>query len=162
MRAVYQANWLSWPGGGTRAAAGRGLVRVDKTEGDGATPAGLLPLRAVYYRADRVTPPRCAVPRLPLSPHDGWCDDPCDPFYNRPVTLPYAARHEGLWRADGLYDVVCVLGWNDGPVVARRGSAIFLHVAADDFRPTEGCIALALPDLLAVLAEGLREILVLP
>jgi len=37
--------------------------------------------------------------------------------------------------------------------VAGCGSAIFLHVAQDDYRPTEGCIALAKDDLLAVLAK---------
>jgi L,D-peptidoglycan transpeptidase YkuD (ErfK/YbiS/YcfS/YnhG family) len=32
------------------------------------------------------------------------------------------------------------------------GSAIFLHVARRGFAPTEGCVALARADLLAVLA----------
>ena len=32
-----------------RAALGRGGVRGDKLEGDGATPAGMLPLRRVLY-----------------------------------------------------------------------------------------------------------------
>ena len=43
-----------------------------------------------------------------------------------------------------------------------RGSAIFLHVARPDFAPTEGCVALALPDLLRLLAEGLTALRVLP
>ena len=45
-----------------RAALGRGGVRRDKQEGDGATPPGPLPLRRVLYRADRVKAPECAVP----------------------------------------------------------------------------------------------------
>ena len=118
----------------------------------------LLPLRRVLYRADRVPRPRAAVPLLPLAPHDGWCDDPDDGAYNQPVRLPYAARHEALWRADELYDVVGVLGWNDAPVARRRGSAIFLHVARAGYAPTEGCIALSRPDLLAVLAAGLTAV----
>ncbi len=56
--------------------------------------------------------------------------------------------------ADGLYDVVGVLGWNDAPVVRERGSAIFLHVARADWAPTEGCVAMALPDLVRLLAAG--------
>jgi L,D-peptidoglycan transpeptidase YkuD (ErfK/YbiS/YcfS/YnhG family) len=40
-------------------------------------------------------------------------------------------------------------------MVRGRGSAIFLHVARADFSPTEGCVALALPDLLEILAAGL-------
>jgi L,D-peptidoglycan transpeptidase YkuD (ErfK/YbiS/YcfS/YnhG family) len=144
-----------------RAALGRGGVRIDKREGDGATPAGELPLRRVLYRADRVRPPRCAVPVEPIAPQDGWCDDPAHPDYNRPVRLPHPARHEALWRADPLYDVLGVLGWNDDPPRRGRGSAIFLHVARPDYAPTEGCVALALPDLLAVMAAGLTGVSVI-
>ena len=145
-----------------RAALGRGGIRVDKMEGDGATPAGLLPLRRVLYRADRLARPRSTLPIVPLAPHDGWCDDPDDAAYNRAVRLPYAGRHECLWRSDEVYDLVGVLGWNDAPVAKQRGSAIFLHLARPDYAPTEGCVALARPDLLAVLAAGLTEIEVLP
>ena len=76
------------------------------------------------------------------------------------MRLPFAGRHEALWRDDALYDVVGVLGWNDAPVVPRRGSAIFLHVARSDYAPTRGCIALALPDLLACLDAGLTGIII--
>jgi len=149
---------LAMAGFQARAVLGRGGVRAQKQEGDGATPAGLLPLRRVLYRADRVARPRAAVPVAPLAPQDGWCDDPWDAAYNRPVRLPYPARHEALWRPDEVYDVIGVLGWNDAPPVRDAGSAIFLHLARPDLAPTEGCIALARADLLAVLAAGLTEI----
>lgn len=142
------------------ARVGAGGIRVHKEEGDGATPVGILPLRRILYRADRLPPPRCAVPREPISPKDGWCDDPTHRDYNRPVALPHPGRHEELWRDDRLYDVVGVLGWNDDPVVPGRGSAIFLHVAPPDGAPTAGCIGLALDALLQVLAAGLGEIVV--
>ena len=142
-----------------RAAFGRGGVRAQKQEGDGATPAGLLPLRQVLYRADRIARPRAAVPVMPLAPHDGWCDDPMHADYNRPVRLPHDGRHEALWRADAAYDVIGVLGWNDAPVLRGMGSAIFLHVARPDFGPTEGCIALALSDLRSILESGLTAVL---
>jgi len=145
-----------------RAALGRGGVRADKQEGDGATPAGVLKLRRVLYRAGRVALPRAVVPREPIAPDDAWCDDPAHPDYNRMIRLPHPARHEVLWRDDGLYDIVGVLGWNDDPPVRGRGSAIFLHVAGSDLAPTAGCIALAVADLRAVLGAGLTEILVLP
>ena len=145
-----------------RAAIGKAGIRAEKMEGDEATPAGLLPLRRILYRADRLARPRAAVPLLPLAPHDGWCDDPDDPAYNQPIRLPHQARHEVLWRSDSLYDVIGVLGWNDAPVAKRRGSAIFLHEARPDYAPTQGCIALAGPDLLALLAAGLTAIDVQP
>ncbi len=143
-----------------RAAVGRGGVRERKQEGDGATPAGLLPLRRVLYRADRGTRPRTAMPAMPLAPHDGWCDDPTHADYNLPVRLPHDGRHEALWRSDAVYDLIGVLGWNDSPVVRGAGSAIFLHVARPGFAPTEGCIALAMPDLRFLLEAGLMAILV--
>ncbi len=150
---VSPGGWLGWGGERVRCALGRGGVRPDKREGDGATPVGRFPLRRVLYRPDRLARPATALPCAPIAPEDGWCDDPADPAYNRPVRLPHPARHERLWREDGLYDVVAVLGHNDDPVVPGAGSAIFLHVARPDLGPTEGCIALALPDLLRLLAE---------
>jgi L,D-peptidoglycan transpeptidase YkuD (ErfK/YbiS/YcfS/YnhG family) len=143
-----------------RCALGRGGVRADKQEGDGATPLGPLPLRRVLFRADRLAPPDCAVAKEPIGPDDGWCDDPGHRDYNRMIRLPHDARHEELWRADPLYDIVGVLGWNDAPVERGRGSAIFLHVARPDYAPTEGCVALALRDLQRVLAAGVTELLV--
>ena len=143
---------LRWPGARARCALGRGGVRTDKREGDGATPAGAWPLRRVLFRADRLAKPDTRLPIQALTPNDGWCDDPAASAYNKPVVLPFAASHERLWRDDRLYDVIVVLGHNDDPPVAGKGSAIFMHVARDDFGPTEGCVALALRDLLRLLA----------
>ena len=103
-----------------------------------------------------MAPPSCpTLPREPIAPDDGWCDDTTHADYNRPVRLPHPARHERLWREDGLYDLIAVLGHNDDPVRRGCGSAIFLHVAAPDLRPTAGCIALPLADLRWLLASGL-------
>jgi len=131
-----------------QCALGRGAVGREKREGDGVSPVGRWPLRRVLYRADRLAKPDTALACQAIDPDDGWCDDPADASYNRPVRLPYSASHERLSREDGLYDIVVVLGHNDDPVVPGAGSAIFLHVARDDYGPTEGCVALALPDLL--------------
>ncbi len=140
-------------------ALGAAGVSAAKIEGDSATPSGLLPLRRLLFRADRVAPPVWAGrAREPISREDGWCDDAHDRAYNRMVRLPHGGRAEQLWREDGLYDVVVALGWNDAPVVRGRGSAIFLHVAPPGDGPTAGCIGLALPALLCVLAAGLTEI----
>ncbi|MGI9127908.1 MAG: L,D-transpeptidase family protein [Roseomonas sp.] len=152
---------LRFQGGLYRCAIGKGGRRTDKREGDGATPIGLLPLRRLLYRADRLARPRADVPVAPIAPDDGWCDDPTHSDYNTQIHLPHPARHEELWRADTIYDVIGVLGWNDAPVVRERGSAIFLHLARPGFRPTEGCVALEQRDLLCVLAQGLTAIEVL-
>ncbi len=139
---------------GWRCAIGRAGARRDKREGDGATPVGVWPLRRVLFRPDRADAPETVLPVAPLGPEDGWCDDPAHPDYNRPVKLPHPARHERMWRNDRLYDLVVVLGHNDAPVVPHAGSAVFLHVAADDYAPTEGCVALAVEDLRQLLRQA--------
>lgn len=136
-----------WGGRRFRCALGSGGVSSDKREGDGATPAGVLALDRVLYRPDRVTPPATALPVAALDPADGWCDAPDDASYNRQVRLPHDASCEALWRDDRLYDLIVVTDHNHAPVVPRRGSAIFLHVAKPGYGPTEGCIAFALDDL---------------
>ena len=143
---------LRWQGRRFACAVGAGGVRTDKREGDGATPAGRFPLRRVLYRPDRLAPPRTVLPVAAIGPQDGWCDDPGHPLYNRPLRLPHEARHEALWRADHVYDLIVVLGHNDAPVVPGAGSAVFLHVARPDYAPTAGCVAVALGDLLTILA----------
>ena len=69
------------------------------------------------------------------------------------MKLPYPASAENLWRQDHVYDLVAVLGYNDDPVVPGKGSAIFLHLAREDYSSTAGCVALALKDVLAALAQ---------
>jgi L,D-peptidoglycan transpeptidase YkuD (ErfK/YbiS/YcfS/YnhG family) len=148
---VYEHGVLSWPGGSARAACGMGGVRADKSEGDHASPAGRFSLLSAFYRPDRLAAPTTALPLAALTPQDGWVDDPGDPRYNTLVALPYPASHETLWRDDGLYDLIVVIGYNTDPVVPGRGSAIFLHVAHPDFTGTEGCIAVERPVLAALL-----------
>jgi L,D-peptidoglycan transpeptidase YkuD (ErfK/YbiS/YcfS/YnhG family) len=141
-----------WDGRRMRCALGRGGVRADKREGDGATPAGRWRMRALLFRPDRVPhTPLTGLPLRALRPEDGWCDDPADPLYNKPVKLPFRASAERLWREDGVYDLIVVLGYNDDPPEPGKGSAIFLHIARPDFTPTEGCVALARDDLVAVI-----------
>ena len=108
-------------------------------------------MRRVLFRADRLRLPATDLPLQALRPEDGWCDDPSDAAYNRPVTRPYAGRHEALWRPDAIYDIIVVLGWNDDPIRPGAGSAIFLHLAKPEYSPTEGCVALDLTDCLTVL-----------
>jgi L,D-peptidoglycan transpeptidase YkuD (ErfK/YbiS/YcfS/YnhG family) len=141
--------WAELGGKRFRCALGRNGIRADKREGDGATPVGRFPLRRVHYRnASPVT--RLAV--LAISADDGWCDAPDDIAYNRAVRLPYPASHEEMWRQDHLYDRVLVIGHNDDPVIPGMGSAVFVHLAHDDYRPTQGCVAFARNDLETILA----------
>lgn len=147
------ARTLSFEGRTVPCSIGRSGARAaaNKREGDGATPIGLWPIRAVLLRPDRVEVP--IGMRLSwhwLQPDDGWSDDPADPDYNRPVKHPHPFSAEHLWREDGLYDVIVLLGHNDAPPVPGMGSAIFLHCWREG-KPTEGCVAIDRAELLRML-----------
>ncbi len=144
---------VDWGQGPRRAAIGLPGIAVKGGEGDGITPIGAFPVREIFYRADRIPKPRTTLPLRATRQDDGWCDAPADPNYNRLVKLPYPASAEQMWRADHLYDLVVVLGYNDDPVVPGKGSAIFLHLARPDYSPTHGCVALAYDDALAAIEQ---------
>jgi L,D-peptidoglycan transpeptidase YkuD (ErfK/YbiS/YcfS/YnhG family) len=144
---------LDWGQHPRRCAIGPAGIALKAVEGDGITPLGIFPLRSVLYRADRVAKPDTILSVRPIAKDDGWCDAPDDENYNRGVKLPYPASAEALWREDHVYDLVVVIGFNDAPVVADKGSAIFLHLAKPGYPPTAGCVALAEGDLRAALAQ---------
>lgn len=136
-----------------RCAIGRGgaIATSAKREGDGATPLGRWPVLGALLRRDRIPPPRTLLPWRWLRHDDGWSDDPADPAYNRPVRHPHPYSAERLWRDDHTYDIILILGHNQNPPIPGAGSAIFWHVAQSDFRPTEGCVAIAADQLTALL-----------
>ena len=147
-----------------RCAIGKGGFSTNKREGDGCTPIGTYALRECWYRLDRLPPPQTNLPLKIIHETDGWCDDAENPDYNTHIVIPphggirtpRQARgdkqgYENLWRADHVYDLIIPLGYNDAPITPGKGSAIFMHVAKPDYAPTEGCVALALTDLLAIL-----------
>ena len=142
MNLEYHGGYLYWPGGKTRAAVGAAGVNRNKREGDKATPAGTFQLPFGMYRPDRIKLPDTSLPMTPVWQAHAWVDDPDDPKYNQLVELPYTAHTEEMWRTDGIYDLLVVVGYNMNPTRPGAGSAIFLHIARPDFTPTEGCIAI--------------------
>ena len=122
-------------------ALGRSGIVTMKREGDGGTPRANLPIRRVFYRADRASRPDTLLPTRAIRHYDAWCDDSMDRCYNRLIRRPDGDAEERLWREDHVYDVIVELGWNDAPVRKGRGSAIFWHLARPGFSPTAGCVA---------------------
>lgn len=122
-----------WP-----CTIGRGGVRADKREGDGATPVGVHRIVGLLYRPDRMARPTDWA--VPIRPGDLWSDDPAHEDYNLMVRAPYPHSHEALRRADPLYDLVLLTDWNWPYAERGRGSAIFLHRWRRPGFPTEGCI----------------------
>ncbi|HEY5166391.1 MAG TPA: L,D-transpeptidase family protein [Pseudolabrys sp.] len=134
-------------------ALGRGGVKANKREGDGATPRGTFRLKRLWWRAERHARPATLLPAQRIKPDDGWCEDPSDRHYNRPVKVPPQAKADRLARADALYDFIVEIDHNTRPRVAGRGSAVFIHVARPRLAPTAGCVALELSSLRRLLAR---------
>ncbi|MGL4406645.1 MAG: L,D-transpeptidase family protein [Notoacmeibacter sp.] len=131
-----------------RCALGKGGIGILKSEGDGKTPLAAMTVLFGFYRSDRWPKLARAHWLLRVDQHLGWCDAPDDANYNCAVKRPYPASHETLVRDDALYDCVIVLDWNMKKKSRNRGSAIFLHIARDDYKPTEGCIAVSRRDMM--------------
>lgn len=131
-----------------RVALGRGAIKADKREGDGGTPAGrFYPVR-LWWRADRLPRPQTLLPARVIGTNDAWCEEPTDRRYNRPFQRSANEPGDRLRRDDGLYDLIVEIDHNARPRIARRGSAVFIHVARPGFGPTAGCVALRREDLL--------------
>jgi L,D-peptidoglycan transpeptidase YkuD (ErfK/YbiS/YcfS/YnhG family) len=134
-------------------ALGRTGIKANKREGDGSTPRGSFRLKRLWWRADRHPRPATQLPVRPIKPDDGWCEDPADRHYNRPLKLPPASKADRLARKDALYDFIIELDHNTRPRVAGRGSAVFVHIARPGFAPTAGCVALTMNSLRRLLVR---------
>jgi L,D-peptidoglycan transpeptidase YkuD (ErfK/YbiS/YcfS/YnhG family) len=135
-------------------ALGRGGIRANKREGDGGTPRGVFRLRRLWWRADRLARPMTQLPVRRIHGDDGWCEDPGDRRYNRPIRLKPDAPGDRLKRTDHLYDLIVELDHNTRPRIAGRGSAVFVHLARPGFGPTAGCVALTMSALRRLLVRA--------
>lgn len=144
---------LSFGGNRYRCTLGQKGLTGDKKEGDLKTPVGSFPLKECWYRADRIKKPLTGLPLRVIEKNDGWCDDVTSEKYNQPVKLPFMPSHEELWREDEKYDIIITLGYNENPFKPGKGSAIFFHIAPDDFPATQGCVGLRKEDLLRILPQ---------
>jgi len=100
------------------------------------------------YRKDRLQKIKTKLKRKIIKKNMGWCDDPLSKFYNRLVKLPFHSSAEKLFRNDHSYDIIVVISYNRKKIRKYKGSAIFIHIARKDFRPTKGCIAISKPIML--------------
>jgi L,D-peptidoglycan transpeptidase YkuD (ErfK/YbiS/YcfS/YnhG family) len=132
-------------------ALGRGGIRANKREGDGGTPKGIFRPRQLWWRADRFPRPATFLPVRAIATEDAWCEDPNDRHYNQPVRLRSGQGGDRLRRDDHLYDFIVEIDHNTTPRIAGRGSAVFLHLARENFAPTAGCVSMTRPAMLRLL-----------
>src|SRR5450755_4474390 len=145
--------WLTAGGQTIPVALGRGGILANKREGDGGTPRGTFRPIRLWWRADRYPRPRTFLPVRAIGPEDAWCEDPADGHYNQPVRLGLDRSGDRLRRDDHLYDFIVEIDHNTAPRIAGRGSAVFLHLARDNFAPTAGCVAMTKSAMLHLLAR---------
>ena len=112
-----------------KCSLGRNGVTKNKVEGDQCTPSGIYKLNQVFYRADRIKKIATKLKKIKIKKNMGWCDDPLSKKYNQLIKIPYKFSYEKLYRKDHIYDIVVVLNYNMKPVVKKKGSAIFMHIA---------------------------------
>jgi L,D-peptidoglycan transpeptidase YkuD (ErfK/YbiS/YcfS/YnhG family) len=138
-----------------RARVGRNGLSAHHREGDGTTPTGTFRVGPVVYGID--PDPGVSLHYHRLACGDWWDEDPGSPTYNtfRHVACgaspPFRGGSEALWRITPAYRLFAVIEYNAAPVVAGRGSAIFLHV--DTGRPTNGCVSLPYRELESLLVK---------
>lgn len=145
--------WLMLEGIAIPVALGRGGILADKREGDGGTPRGTFHPVRLWWRGDRHVRPRTALPTRRITATDAWSEDPTDRRYNQPIRIADGKPGDRLMRQDHLYDFIIEIDHNTRPRVAGRGSAVFLHLARDNFGPTAGCVGMTRRAMLRLLAR---------
>ena len=128
----------------------RGLTKYKK-EGDKKTPKGLYNLENLYYRKDKIDKPITSLKCIQINKAMGWCDDVSKKNkYNKLIKSSQKIHHEKLFRKDNKYDILIPISYNRKKIKIGKGSAIFIHIT-NDYKKTDGCIALKKNDLLILL-----------
>ena len=145
---INKSKYLKYKDLKFKCAIGKAGIRKKKKEGDNITPKGIYKIIKIYYRDDRIKKISSKFKLIKITKKMGWCDDPKSEKYNQLIKLPNKYSHEKLYKKNNTYDLLLVLDYNMKPIVKNKGSAIFIHVAKRNYRPTAGCIALKKKDLL--------------
>jgi L,D-peptidoglycan transpeptidase YkuD (ErfK/YbiS/YcfS/YnhG family) len=124
-------------------------LSANRHEGDGSTPLGVFAIGPTAYGVLPDPGARLAYHRLSCG--DWWDEDVRSPTYNsfRHVacgTRPaFTGPSEALWQSPTGYALLAVVEFNTSPVVAGRGSGIFVH--ADIGHSTNGCVSIPLAQM---------------
>jgi L,D-peptidoglycan transpeptidase YkuD (ErfK/YbiS/YcfS/YnhG family) len=148
---VKKSGYLKYKNFKFRCALGENGIKKKVKEGDNITPIGIFKIIKIYYRHDKIKNLKTSIKKKKIKKNMGWCDDPKSDFYNQQVKLPNKFNFERLYRNDRIYDLLAVLNYNTNPVIKNKGSAIFIHIAKNNYSPTKGCIALRKKNLLELL-----------
>ena len=129
---------------------GKSGISYKKIEGDKKTPKGLYDIGDLYFRKDKIKKFFTKLKRKEIKKNMGWCDDVLNKKYNKMIKIKKNIKHEKLYRADNKYDLLIPIKYNFKKPKKGLGSCIFIHLT-QNYKPTNGCIALKKTDLLILL-----------
>jgi L,D-peptidoglycan transpeptidase YkuD (ErfK/YbiS/YcfS/YnhG family) len=154
---VKKSGYLLFKNHKFKCAFGKNGIKKKIKEGDNITPKGIFKLIKIYYRADRIKNLKTILKKIKIKKNTGWCDDYKSKFYNKEIKLPSKYSYENFYRKDHIYDLIVIINYNTNPVIKRKGSAIFMHIAKKKFTPTQGCLALKKKNLLLILSKMTKK-----
>ena len=139
-----------------KCSIGKNGLTKNKKEGDKKTPKGRFEIENLYFRKDRINKPETLLKCVEIKKDMGWCDDENYPLkYNKLIKINKKIRHEKLKRKDHKYDLLIPIKYNFKKPIPGLGSCIFIHLT-DDYKPTDGCIALKKKDFL-IMAKIIKK-----
>ena len=150
---VKKSGYLKYKNFKFRCALGKNGIKKKIKEGDKITPKGIFKIIKIYYRHDKIRWLKTSIRKIKIKKNMAWCDDPKSNFYNQQIKLPNKLNYEKLYRNDRIYDLLAVLNYNTNPVIKNKGSAIFIHIAKNNYKPTAGCIAVEKNNLIKLLQK---------
>ena len=151
MNITIKKHFLLYKGYKLKCCIGKSGIKLFKKEGDLATPKGIFKLGLLYYRKDRNKSLKCKIRKRVIKKSMGWCNDSRSKKYNQEIYFPFKYGAEKLYRKDRIYDIFINIKYNHSPVVKGKGSAIFLHLTNNRYKPTKGCAAILKKDFLKIL-----------
>ena len=151
MNIKIKKHLLLYKGYKLKCAIGKSGIVSTKKEGDLATPKGTFKLGDLYYRKDRNKSLKCKIKKIIIKKNMGWCDDSRSTKYNQKINFPFQYGAEKLYRKDKIYDLFINIKYNTDPIIKKKGSVIFFHIANNKYKPTNGCISVSKKDFLTLL-----------
>ena len=149
---VKKSKYLKYKNFKIRCSLGKAGIKKKEKEGDNITPRGIFKIICIYYRSDRIKKITTAFKKIKIKKNMGWCDDPRSRFYNKEIKLPNKFNYEKFYRKDNLYDIIVPLNYNTNPIIKNKGSAIFIHIANNNYKATAGCIGIKKSNLIKLLS----------
>ena len=149
---IYLKNKHSLKGGDFLfdCCVGKGGISYKKIEGDKKTPKGLYNIGELYFRKDKIKKFFTKLKCKEIKKNMGWCDDVLNKKYNKMIKIKKNIKHEKLFRNDNKYDLLIPIKYNFNKPKKGLGSCIFIHLT-QNYKPTNGCIALKKKDFLIML-----------